>query len=159
MYFVVQEWFQYVLMNWNVIKLTILSMSLLNVYFTFWEYFARNGDWLVNWLIVSCCSSCSRIFRSFRDVTIDGKVRRYYTFGFWARKDLYRATPALTWNIGFYRQIRRTLYFLPITIIKGSEYLVLTDGASYGDFLFGCLFGDFSPPREFFTHLETSPLR
>ena len=63
-------------MNRNVIKWTILSMSLQNVYCTFWEYFARNGDWLLHWLIVSCCSSRSRIFRSFRDVTIDGKGQK-----------------------------------------------------------------------------------
>jgi hypothetical protein len=68
------------------------------------------------WLIIYCFTSRSRIFHLHGDVTIAGEGLQNLGLllgaqGLWAGRNLYRATPAVTRDLGFSGLIRRTASF------------------------------------------------
>jgi hypothetical protein len=70
----------------------------------------------IDWLIGYCLTSRSRMFHLYGDVTITGEgLKKCWpmlgTHGLWAGRDLYRATPAVTRDLGFSGLIRRTAPF------------------------------------------------
>jgi hypothetical protein len=71
---------------------------------------------LINWLIVYCFMSHSRIFHSYGDVIIAGEGLKKFrpmlgAQGLWAGRDLYRATPAVTRDPDFPISYDLFLYF------------------------------------------------
>jgi hypothetical protein len=67
-------------------------------------------------LIVCGFTSCTRIFHFYGNVTIAGEGLQKFrpmlgAQGLWARRDLYRATPAVTRDLGFSGLIRKTAPF------------------------------------------------
>ena len=65
----------------------------------------------IDWSIV-CFSSTSRMFPTYRDVTIAGGRTVEFgpllgACGLWVGRDLYRAVPALTRDLGSHTRIRR----------------------------------------------------
>jgi hypothetical protein len=70
----------------------------------------------MDWLIIYCFTSHSRIFHLYGDVTITGEGLQKFRPTFvvqdlCAGRDLYRATPAVTRDLGFSGLIRRTAPF------------------------------------------------
>jgi hypothetical protein len=72
---------------------------------------------MIDWLIIYCFTSCSRIFHLYGDVTIAGEgwAAKFRPMlgaqGLWAGRDLYRATPTVTWGLSFSGFIWRTAPF------------------------------------------------
>jgi hypothetical protein len=70
---------------------------------------------LIDWLIICCFTSRSRIFHLYGDVIITGRDAKFRPMlsahGLWAGRDLYHATPAVTRDLGFSGFIRRTAPF------------------------------------------------
>jgi hypothetical protein len=63
-------------------------------------------EWLIIWSIIYCFTSRSRIFHSQGDVTTaDEGLHNIRPMlgaqGLWTRRNIYRATPAVIWGIGF----------------------------------------------------------
>jgi hypothetical protein len=61
---------------------------------------------MIDWLIINGFTSRSRIFHLYGDVTIAGEGLQNLGLcsalrAFEQGKDLYRATPAVTWDLGF----------------------------------------------------------
>ena len=81
-----------------------------------WCNNCRDNEWLIDWLIIHCFTSRSRIFHLYGDVTITGEglqnlglcsaLRAFEQGGIF-----YRATPAVTRGLGFSGLIRRTAPF------------------------------------------------
>jgi hypothetical protein len=65
----------------------------------------------VTWLIIFGFTSHSRIFHLYGDVTIAKFRPMLGTQGLWVGRDLYRATPAVTRDLGFSGLIRRSAPF------------------------------------------------
>jgi hypothetical protein len=70
-------------------------------------------DLWFDWLIIYGFTSRSRIFHLYGDVTIASEgLQNFWPMlcaqGLWARRGLYRATPAVTRDLGFFGLIWRT---------------------------------------------------
>jgi hypothetical protein len=70
----------------------------------------------LDWLIIYGFTSRSRIFHLYGDITITGEGLQNLGLcsalrAFWAGRDLYRATPAVTRDLGFPGLVRRSAPF------------------------------------------------
>jgi hypothetical protein len=94
---------------------------------------------LIDWLIIYSFTSTSWNFDLYGDVTIANE--RLQKLGpmlsaqdLWAGRDLYRATPAVTWDLGFSRLIWRTAPFSRLL-----RYMRGCGGFITSQILMGCL--------------------
>jgi hypothetical protein len=83
-----------------------------------WYMYSFRGHIMIDWFIIYRFTSRSRIFHLYGDVTVTGEGWRAAKFrpmlsaqGLWGGRDLYRATPAVTQDLGFSSLIQKTAPF------------------------------------------------
>jgi hypothetical protein len=95
--------------NWSQTPCLVASLSPAE-----WSVHSRytcGKGWLIDWLIICCFTSRSRIFHLYGRWRASKFRPMLSAQGLWAGRDLYRATPAVTRDLGFSGLIRRTAPF------------------------------------------------
>ena len=101
---------------------------------------------------------------SHRDIPIEGEWLQIFrpllaVYGLWSVRDLYRATPAVTGGLSFLCLVKRTVLFsYHFRKATGGDIPSISFTEIYETTCLFCLSWIFRPTREFFTHMETSPL-
>lgn len=65
-----------------------------------------------DWMIISCL----RIFQPYKDATFDSEGlqsldQNFRLYGLWSGRDLYHATPAVTYGFGFCSLMQKTAFY------------------------------------------------